>query len=58
MQLISMKKACELTSLSRTQVGRLEGEGDFPKRLKPCPGRIAYVLQEVLEWIADRANRR
>ena len=44
--------------LSRPQVDRLEAAGDFPKRIQLGPKSVAWVEDEVDEWIAARAARR
>jgi prophage regulatory protein len=39
-------------------IARLEGKGLFPKRIKLGACRVAWQLQEVLNWIEERiANR-
>ncbi len=61
MRLISMKVVEQLTSFSRTEIGRLEKAGKFPKRvpLSGHPrGRMAYVEDEVRDWIVKRIRER
>lgn len=61
LRLISMKVVEQLTSFSRTEIGRLEDAGKFPKRvpLSAHPrGRVAYVEDEVRDWIVKRIRER
>jgi prophage regulatory protein len=56
--LVSMKRACELTSLSRTMVNRLRAEGRFPAAVPLGDKRIAFLKSEVTGWIAERIAAR
>ncbi|WP_354269585.1 helix-turn-helix transcriptional regulator [Bradyrhizobium japonicum] len=56
--LVSVKAACALTSLSRTMVNRYRAEGRFPAAVPLGDKRIAFVRQEVNQWIADRIAAR
>jgi prophage regulatory protein len=53
-----MKRACELTSLSRTMLNRYRSEGRFPAAVPLGDKRIAFVRGEVLSWIQDRIAAR
>jgi prophage regulatory protein len=60
-RLISMKVVEQLTSYSRTEIGRLEKAGKFPKRIRMSAhprGRIAYPEDEVQDWIIKRIRER
>ena len=46
----------KITSLSRSTRWRLERSGDFPKKRRISPNRIAWLESEVLAWIAARGN--
>ena len=39
---------------SRAHLYRLEDQGDFPKRRRIGPNRIAWVRTEVEQWLAQR----
>ena len=39
-------------------IARLEAAGKFPKRVKLGQCRVAWILEEVLEWIAERIAQR
>lgn len=56
--LVSIKRACELTSLSRTMINRYRSEGRFPAAVPLGDKRIAFVKSEVSEWIAARIAAR
>ena len=42
------------TGLSRTTIWRLEQRGDFPARRQITPQRVAWVADEVREWVRTR----
>ena len=46
----------KITSLSRSTRWRLERSGDFPKKRKISPNRIAWLESDILEWIEARGN--
>lgn len=58
MTFIDAKKLRELVPLSPSQVRRLEAAGSFPQRRKVCARRTFWVLEEVLQWMQDRADQR
>src|SRR5438067_572351 len=43
---------------TRRHVDRLEAEGKFPKRVPVGDARVAWVAQEVRDWIEKRINAR
>ena len=53
-RLITVARACDMTSLSRTTIWRLESEGDFPRAIQIMPHRKAYRESDVREWIASK----
>ena len=57
-QLVSLKKACELTSLSRTMINILRKQGRFPAAVTLGEKRIGFVKVEVDQWISDRIASR
>jgi len=56
LRLISIREACQLTSLSRTSLFLKSKAGNFPKplRLSEDGVRKAFLLSEVEAWIADK----
>ena len=60
-RLISMKVVQDLTSYSRTHIARLEERGKFPLRVRLSrhpKGRVAYLEEEVHDWIQERIRER
>ncbi len=43
-----MKRACELTSLSRTMLNRYRAEGRFPAAVPLGDKRIAFIKSEII----------
>jgi prophage regulatory protein len=56
--LVSMKRACELTSLSRTMLNRYRADGRFPAAVPLGVKRIAFVKSEITNWIDQRIAAR
>lgn len=50
---IDEKKCKQMTSLSRVTRWRLERAGEFPKRVQISPGRIAWRISEIIDWIEN-----
>lgn len=60
-RLISKKEVRQLVVLSSTQIGRLEQEGKFPKRVRIGTyrnSRAVWVEDEVQDWIRRRIAER
>ena len=45
----------QATGLSRSTIFRLERIGDFPKRRQISPGAVAWLKEEVEQWMHSRA---
>jgi len=43
---------------SQNQLRRLEAKGSFPKRVRIGANRVAWVRQEIDDWIEARMNAR
>ena len=56
--LVSLNTAAQLTSLSRTMINRLRAEGRFPAAVPVGEKRIAFVREEVAEWVRGRIAER
>jgi prophage regulatory protein len=56
--LVSIKRACELTSMSRTMLNRYRSEGRFPAAVPLGDKRIAFVKTEINQWISARIAMR
>ena len=51
----------EVRSISRysaQHLRRLEAQGDFPRRVRIGANRIAWLRDEVEQWLADRVGAR
>lgn len=56
--LISINETVRITSLSRTAISRLRAAKEFPAEVPLGDRRIAFVRQEVSDWIQARINAR
>ena len=54
--LVSMKRASELTSLSRSTIYRRIAEGRFPSPVALGGGRIAFRYTEIERWLCDPSS--
>jgi prophage regulatory protein len=43
---------------SQNQLRRLEAQGSFPKRVRIGANRVAWVREEIDNWIKERINAR
>ena len=50
-RLIAWTEVRHLVPYSRPQIWRLEKQGLFPRRIRLGPGRVAWLLREISEWI-------
>lgn len=57
MALIKLKDVIKLTTLSRASVYNYMEQGKFPKPV-PLGGRVAWILDEVEDWITQRIAER
>ena len=57
-RILSLKEVCKITTLSRTQIYRLEAAGNFPRRVLLGPGRVGWSNREILGWIDDQKRNR
>lgn len=53
-RLINRKQVEEITSLSRSSIYLLMSEDRFPKPIQIGNKRVAWVSQEINEWVDDR----
>ena len=51
---IGKKELRQLVSISPQHIDRMEKAGDFPRRVRLGPGRVAWVLSEVRTWMDDK----
>lgn len=45
-------------SYSLNHLRRLEAQGDFPRRIRIGANRIAWLRNEIAQWLADRVEAR
>ena len=58
MKIISKRQLRKLVLYSPQHIARLEAAGLFPKRVQLGPNRVGWILEEVLEWLQKRIDRR
>ena len=58
MKLLSKKAVRERVCYSPQHIARLEKVGKFPKRVRLGQGRVAWVEEEIDEWIKQRIAER
>ncbi|MCF7355542.1 AlpA family transcriptional regulator [Vibrio sp. CK2-1] len=58
MQLIRLKEVIALTSLSRSSIYKFISEGRFPKSVSLGDRAVAWIKEEVEEWIEARIAER
>jgi predicted DNA-binding transcriptional regulator AlpA len=56
-RLLSVKAVCQLTSWSRTSIGRLVYAGEFPKPVRLGRHRIAFRESEIADYLQSRAPK-
>ena len=57
-RLLTLRAVIALTSLSRTSVYRLQAAGLFPRAVKISERRVAWLEDEVAEYIESRVAKR
>ena len=57
-RLITLDEVRSRVPYSKVHLYRLMSSGDFPKQVKIGPARVAWVEQEIDDWIAERLRRR
>lgn len=58
MQLIRLKEVIALTSLSRSSIYKFISEGRFPKSVSLGDRAVAWIKEEIEEWIEARIAER
>lgn len=57
-ELIFADEIAQRIPYSQNQLRRLEAQGSFPKRVRIGANRVAWVREEVDQWIEERVNAR
>ncbi|CAM5208693.1 Phage transcriptional regulator, AlpA OS=Castellaniella defragrans (strain DSM / CCUG 39792/ 65Phen) OX=1437824 GN=BN940_07026 PE=4 SV=1 [Castellaniella denitrificans] len=58
MRLIRLINVIQATGLSRSTIYKYIAESQFPKPVPLGGGRVAWVEQEVQDWIMERIEAR
>jgi prophage regulatory protein len=58
LELLSVKRVCAVTSLSRAGISKLRRQGRFPAAIQLTPTRIAFLRSEVDAWMQERIDAR
>ncbi|WP_345843141.1 AlpA family transcriptional regulator [Shewanella algae] len=58
MKLIRLKQVTERTGLGRSSIYSYMAAGYFPRSVKLGPRLVAWVEDEIDEWIAERIEER
>lgn len=53
-KLITAKELYARIPYSAVHIWRLEQKGEFPRRVRLGPNRIAWVEAEIVEWLTSR----
>jgi prophage regulatory protein len=56
--LLTIEEVAVRTRLSKPTIYKLIRKGDFPRQLRLCANKVAWLEREVGEWIAARAEAR
>ena len=57
-RIIDRHELLTLVPYSFSQITRLEGAGEFPRRIVLSAGRVGWSLREVMTWIDARKASR
>jgi prophage regulatory protein len=57
-ELIFAREISAKIPYSLNHLRRLEAQGDFPRRIRIGANRIAWLRDEVEQWLADRVEAR
>lgn len=56
LRLLRFPAVRERTGLSRSTIWRLERRGEFPRHRRISANAVAWIEQEIVEWITSRAS--
>lgn len=56
--LLTIEEVAVRTRLSKPTIYKLIRQGDFPRQLRLCANKVAWLEREVGEWVAARAEAR
>ena len=58
MRMLRLRRVLEITGLGKTTIYQLQASGSFPMRVQLTAHSAAWVEEEVLAWLARRAEAR
>ena len=58
MRMLRLRRVLEITALGKTTIYQLQADGNFPMRVQLTAHSVAWVEEEVLAWLAQRAEAR
>jgi predicted DNA-binding transcriptional regulator AlpA len=53
-RMLRLPQVIDATGLGKTKIYELQGQGEFPMRVKITAHSVAWVEEDVQEWIAAR----
>lgn len=56
--LLTIEEVAVRTRLSKPTIYKLIRRGDFPKQLRLCANKVAWLEREVSAWVEARAEAR
>ncbi|MFZ7093082.1 helix-turn-helix transcriptional regulator [Primorskyibacter sp. 2E233] len=56
--LLTIEEVAVRTRLSKPTIYKLIRQGDFPRQLRLCANKVAWLEREVGDWVAARAEAR
>lgn len=58
MRMLRLRRVLEMTGLGKTTIYGLQAKGAFPMRVQLTVHSVGWVEEEVLAWLAQRAEGR
>jgi prophage regulatory protein len=56
--LLTVEEVAAATRLSKPTIYKLVKRGEFPRQLRLCANKVAWLQREIDGWIASRAEAR
>jgi prophage regulatory protein len=56
-RMLRLPQVIDATGLGKTKIYELQGQGDFPMRIKITAHSVAWVEEEVQAWLAQRIEK-
>lgn len=55
-KIIRSKQLCEILSVSRTTLWRMENEGQLPARIQISKRSVGWLDSDIEDWLERKAN--